>query len=150
MIRLRRLLVDYAVSNIGHMVNSVRLSWLSVVVRVYVGVALATVAVLAVLSGAGSSLATPEAWVHAVIVSVFAAVLPLRLRAAQKGRRSGLRALGIISGVLVLVNAVEAMVPGLFPAWMRVEMIGVAALMAFAVLLVAQVAVSLRHEVRAG
>jgi hypothetical protein len=93
---------------------------------------------------------TPEAWVHAVIVAVFAVVLPLRLRAAREGRRSGLRALGIISGVLVLVNAVEAVIPGLFPGWMRVEMIGVAALMAVAVLLVAQVAVAPRRDVRAG
>jgi hypothetical protein len=42
------------------------------------------------------------------------------------------------------------MTPGLLPAWMRVEMAGVAALMAFAVVLVAQVAVSPRHYVRAG
>lgn len=132
------------------MVNSAPVGWLSVVARVYVGVALVTVAVLAVLSGVGSSLATPEAWVHAVIVAVFAVVLPLRLRAAREGRRSGLRALGVISGVLVLVNAVEAVIPGLFPGWMRVEMIGVAALMAVAVLLVAQVALAPRRDVRAG
>jgi hypothetical protein len=131
------------------MVNSVRLSRLSVVVRVYVGVAVATVAVLAVLAGAGSSLATPDAWVHAVIVAVFAVVLPLRLRAAREGRRSGLRAVGIISGVLVLANAVEAMIPGLFPGWMRVEMVGIAALMALAVLLVVQAAVAPRHDVQA-
>ncbi len=132
------------------MVNSGRLSRLSVVVRVYVGVVAATVVVLAVLTGVGSSLATPDAWVHAVIVAVFAVVLPLRLRAARAGRRSGLRAVGIISGVLVLVNAVEAMIPGLFPAWMRIEMVGIAALMAFAVLLVAQIAVTTRSDVRAG
>ena len=132
------------------MVNNSRLDRLSVVVRVYVGLAVATVAVLAVLSGVGSSLATPEAWVHAVIVAVFAVVLPLRLRAAREGRRSGLRAVGIISGVLVLVNAVEAMIPGLFPGWMRVEMVGIAALMALAVLLVVQVAVAPRHDVGAG
>ena len=132
------------------MVNRGSLDRLSVVVRVYVGLALATVAVLAVLSGTGSSLATSDAWVHAVIVAVFAVVLPLRLRAAREGRRSGLRAVGIISGVLVLVNAVEAMIPGLFPGWMRVEMVGIAALMALAVLLVVQVAVAPRHDVRAG
>ena len=132
------------------MVNSGRLSRLSVVVRVYVGVVAATVVVLAFLAGVGSPLATPDAWVHAVVVAVFAVVLPLRLRAARAGRRSGLRAVGIISGVLVLVNAVEAMIPGLFPAWMRIEMVGIAALMAFAVLLAAQIAVTTRSDVRAG
>lgn len=126
------------------------MSRLSVVVRVYVGLALATVVALALLAGAGSSQATPEAWVHAVIVAVFAVVLPLRLRAAREGRSGGLRAVGIISGVLVLVNAVEATIPGLFPAWMRVEMVGIAALMAFAVLLVAQTAVATRSDARAG
>jgi hypothetical protein len=138
------------VSSIGRVVNSVRLGWVSVILRVYVGVAVATVVVLAVLSGFGSSLATQEAWVHAAIVAVFAVVLPLRLRAAREGRRSGLRAVGIISGVLVLVNAVEATIPGLFPAWMRVEMAAVAALMALAVLLVAQVVAASRHDVKAG
>jgi hypothetical protein len=144
------LLVDCSVSSIGRVVNSVRLGWVSVILRVYVGVAVATVVVHAVLSGVGSSLATQEAWVHAAIVAVFAVVLPLRLRAAREGRRSGLRAVGIISGVLVLVNAVEATIPGLFPAWMRVEMAAVAALMALAVLLVAQVVAASRHDVKAG
>ena len=46
------------------MVNSGGLGRLSVVVRVYVGVAVATVVVLAVLARVGSSLGTPEAWVH--------------------------------------------------------------------------------------
>ena len=41
------------------------------------------------------------------------------------------------------------MIPGLFPAWMRVEMGGIAALMAIAVVLVVQVALAHRHDVRA-
>jgi hypothetical protein len=86
------------------------------------------VVALAVLSGVAPRLATPEAWGHAVIVAVFAVVLPLRWRAARRGGTRGLRAVGIIAAVLAVVNAVEACLPA-FPAWMRVEMALVAVLM---------------------
>jgi len=71
---------------------------------------------------------------------VFAILLPLRLRAAAAGRRSGLRAVGIISGVLFVVNVVEALIPGFLPTWMRLEMAGVAVLMAVIVLLTVRAA----------
>jgi uncharacterized membrane protein YccF (DUF307 family) len=47
-------------------------------------------------------LASGHAWGHAIIVLVFAVLLPLRLRSAREGNRSGLRAVGTISGALVL------------------------------------------------
>lgn len=75
-----------------------------------------------------------------MIVAVFAVVLPLRLRSARAGNRGGLRAVGIISAVLFLVNVVEILIPGFLPAWMRIEMIGIAGLMALSVALVAQIA----------
>ena len=102
--------------------------------RVYVVVVLATVAALIVLSVVSPDRATPDAWVHAVIVAVFAAVLPLRWRAAARGSVAALRAVGLIAAALFLVNVVEAMWPGLFPVWMRIEMIGIAALMLAVVL----------------
>jgi hypothetical protein len=70
-----------------------------------------------------------------VIVAVFAVVLPLRLRAARAGRPGALRAVGIIAAVLLGVNVIEAMIPGLFPLWMRAEMIGIAVVMAAVILL---------------
>lgn len=95
----------------------------------YVILTVATLAALAVLAVADPPLATSEAWGHAVIVAVFAIVLPLRTRAALKGSHSGLRALTIIGCVLLVVNLVEAALPGVFPSWMRVEMLVIAAMM---------------------
>ncbi|MFJ1544215.1 hypothetical protein [Streptomyces sp. NPDC088246] len=98
-------------------------------VTAYVLVALGTLVALAVLAVAAPHLATDEAWGHAVIVAVFAIVLPVRTRAALKGSPSGLRALTIIGCVLLVVNLVEAALPGVFPAWMRGEMLVIAAMM---------------------
>ena len=114
------------------MVNSVlspRLASVWGVVCVYVVVALGTVAALIVLSTAAPALATAEAWGHAVVVAVFAIVLALRARVARTGSASGLRAVTIIGSVLLVVNLVEATLPGVFPPWMRVEMVGIAGLM---------------------
>lgn len=98
-------------------------------VALYVVVALGTLVALAVLAGTAPRLATDEAWGHALIVAVFAVVLPLRTRAAARGSVSGLRALTIIGVVLLVVNVVEAALPGVFPAWMRVEMVAIAVMM---------------------
>ena len=98
-------------------------------VGAYVVVALGTVVALAVMAAAAPALATDEAWGHAVVVAVFAVLLPLRLLAARRGSRRALTAVTVIAGVLVVVNVVEAALPGVFPAWMRVEMVAVAALM---------------------
>jgi hypothetical protein len=100
------------------------------VVRVYVTLTLATVVALAVLSAVTPRLATSEAWGHAVIVTVFAALLPLRLRAARRGSGRALRAATIIAVVLLVVNLIEAALPHAFPAWMRLDMVVVALLMA--------------------
>jgi len=118
-------------------------------VRTYAVVAVGTVVALAVLQAVDASLATSHAWGHALIVAVFAVLLPLRLRAARAGRRSGLRAVGIISGVLVAVNVVEASIPGFLPTWMRLEMVGVALLMVAIVSLVIRAAMRTRRSVSA-
>jgi hypothetical protein len=108
---------------------------LAAVITAYVVAALATVAVLAVLAAVAPSQAPDEAWGHAIVVAVFAVVLPLRLRAARRGSATARRAVAIICTVLVVVNAVEAVVPAGFPTWMRLEMVVLAVLMASAVLL---------------
>ena len=104
--------------------------------RAYLVVAVGTVGVLAVLSVTAPRLAPQEAWVHAVIVAVLAVLLPVRLRSARAGSVGALRAVGLIASALVLVNVVEATIPGFMPWWMKVEMLGVAALMAAVILLV--------------
>lgn len=67
---------------------------------------------------------------HAIIVTLFAVLLPLRLRAARRGSLGALRAVGLIASALFLVNVVEASIPGFVPVWMRLEMVGIAVLMA--------------------
>ena len=113
-----------------------RLRAMAIAIGIYVAIALGTAAALGILSATAPHLATRDAWVHAVIVAVFAVVLPLRLRAARAGSPGALRAVGIIAAVLFLVNVIEAMIPGLFPLWMRAEMIGIAVVMLAVTLLV--------------
>jgi hypothetical protein len=134
------LLIDRPVSNTDWVVNNVAspvLVRIRRLVAAYVVVVVATVAVLATLSAVAPELATDEAWGHALIVGVFAVLLPLRLRAAMHGSVRALRAVGFIAAALFLVNLIEALIPGLFPAWMRAEMVGIA-LMAGVILSVMQ------------
>ncbi|AMM19053.1 hypothetical protein AX769_01490 [Frondihabitans sp. PAMC 28766] len=93
-----------------------------------------TVVALVVLSITAPDRATANAWGHAIIVAVFAVVLPLRLRRAQSGGRGGIRAVGVIAATLLLVNVIEAVIPGFVPFWMRIEMVIVALLMVGVVL----------------
>lgn len=106
------------------------------VVWIYVAVVVGTIVALGILSAVAPRQAPTEAWVHAVIVAVFAVLLPLRARAARAGGRGALRAVGIIAAVLLVVNVVEALIPGLFPLWMRILMVVIALLMVTVVLLV--------------
>lgn len=99
------------------------------VLYAYVGLTVATLIALAVMSGLAPRLAPNEAWGHQVIVTIFAVVLPLRMRAARRGSAGAVRAVAIIAVVLGVVNLVEAALP-VFPGWMRVVMLVVAALMA--------------------
>ncbi|MCE0765003.1 hypothetical protein LWC35_19160 [Pseudonocardia kujensis] len=97
-------------------------------VRVYLAIAGATLAVLGVLAATAPARAPREAWGHAVISAVFGVVLPLR--AARRGNPGALRAVGLIASALLVVNVVEAGIPGFVLVWMRVEMVGIAVLMA--------------------
>jgi hypothetical protein len=124
------------------MVSNSALKIVAFAVRLYVVVTAATVLALAVMAVAAPHLATNHALGRAIVVAVFAVVLPLRLRAAIAGRRSGLRAVGLISATLFVVIVVEALIPGYFPTWMRVQMLGVVALMAVIVLLVTRAAIA--------
>lgn len=96
----------------------------------YVLLTIVSVLTLIVLSALGSDEATSDAWGHAVIVAAFSVLLALRLRAARRGSAPGLKAVGIIAVVLLVVNVVEAALPHAFPVWMRVEMLAVAIVMA--------------------
>ncbi|MGQ4512050.1 hypothetical protein [Streptomyces sp. DW26H14] len=115
------------------MANSVSmrpLGAVSVLIAVYASAMAATVAALAVMAaGVAPGQATREAWGHAVIVTVLAFVLVLRLRSARAGSAGAVKALGVVAAVLVVVNAVEAALPGAFPGWMRIEMAAIALLM---------------------
>lgn len=108
------------------------------VAGVYVVISLATLAAVAVLSAAAPHLATSEAWGHAVIVAGFAVLLPLRLRAARRGSVRALRASLVIAVVVLVVNVVEAALPGTFPVWMRIDMVVVAGTMLLLTLVLAR------------
>jgi hypothetical protein len=123
-------MVNIGTSEIAEASPSSGLRPVSVLVGSYVVLAAGTIVALITLEGTARHLATKEAWGHAVIVLVFAVLLPLRLRAARRGRADALRALAIIASALLVVNAVEAALPHAFPGWMRVEMVVIAVLMA--------------------
>jgi hypothetical protein len=123
--------IDRVVNNKGsEMSLPTGLQAASGVLGIYVAVTVGTIVALAVMSSAAPPLATREAWGHALIVAVFAIVLPLRMRAARRGSVRGLVAVAVIAAVLVVVNVVEAALPGAFPGWMRIEMVAIAVLMA--------------------
>lgn len=137
-----RLSGERAIVTIDCMVNSSAgvsrreiglVTWL---IAVYVGAAVATVGVLVALTVLAPAQATNEAWGHAVVVAVFAALLHVRWRAAKRGNARARTATGVIAAVLVVVNIVESAVPGFFPPWMRVEMLALAALMVAVALLI--------------
>jgi hypothetical protein len=111
----------------------VDLATASTVVRAYAALTVATVGALIVMSAVAPRLATANAWGHAVLVGIFVVLLPLRMRAARKGSTRALRAVGIMAVVLLVVNVVEATLPGAFPGWMRIEMGVIAVLMALLV-----------------
>lgn len=128
--------VDRLVSNVDRVVNNNAqratpevLRRVSLFVWIYIGVVAATLAVLALLSVVSPDDATSDGWGHAVIVGAFAVLLAVRMRAARRGDEGALKAVGIIASVLLAVNVVEALIPGFLPGWMRIEMIGIAALM---------------------
>jgi hypothetical protein len=119
-------------------VAAVRLGAMHRAVGAYAAVAFGTLAALAVMAAVAPHLATSEAWSHAAIVGVFAILLAMRARAARGGSASGLRAVIVIAGVLTAANLAEAAIPGLFPSWMRVEMLAVAALTLLVLVLAAR------------
>lgn len=121
---------------------SVRAS--GVLVWSYVVIVALTLVALLVLSAVAPPDASANAWGHAVVVAVFAVVLPLRLRGARAGKRVAVRALGLIAAVLFLVNVVEALIPSFVPGWMRLEMVVIAVLMVGIVLDVTRWAVRSR------
>lgn len=96
---------------------------------VYAALTALSIVLLVIFSAAAPSLATSDAWGHAIIVAVFAFVLPLRLRATRKNPTArNVRACVIIAAVLLAVNVAEAFLP-MFPGWMRGEMAVIVLLM---------------------
>jgi hypothetical protein len=106
-----------------------QLAWATRAVAVYVVLTIGTVVALVVMTLVAPQWATADAWWHAVIVAVFAILLPVRLHAARRGSRRALTVVIVAAAVLVVVNLLEAALPT-FPGWMRVEMVVTGGLMA--------------------
>ncbi|WZH36549.1 MAG: hypothetical protein PIR02_17620 [Microbacterium enclense] len=102
----------------------------SALVWAYVALVGLSLAALIVMSFVMPEWATTEAWVHMVIVAVFAVVLPRRMRRARQGQRGAVRAVGLIAAVLFVVNVVEVLLPSFVPTWMQIAMVVMAATMA--------------------
>ncbi|UNS97902.1 hypothetical protein MMF93_16540 [Streptomyces tubbatahanensis] len=113
-----------------------QLGAVSVLVGVYAAAMVGTVAALVVMASTAPKQATDEAWGHALVVTFFAILLLVRLRSARSGSTRAVRALGIIATAMLVVNLVEAALPGLFPGWMRVEMVAIALWMSVLLILV--------------
>lgn len=107
-----------------------RLGAVSVLITGYVAVMIGTLVALALMASVAPAQATEEAWGHGLVVAVFAVILPVRLRSARAGDARAVRALAIVAAVLLVVNLVEASLPGAFPEWMRIEMAVIALSMA--------------------
>jgi hypothetical protein len=86
----------------------------------------ATVGTLGVLAArhADAAFATDEAWGHAIVVLVFAALLVPAASRAAKGSRGAYRRLLIVSIVIPVVSVVLVALPHFLPAWMRIEQAG--------------------------
>ncbi|MFJ4434640.1 hypothetical protein [Streptomyces sp. NPDC088923] len=117
-----------------------QLGAVSVLVGVYAAAMVGTIVVLAVMASMAPEEATDEAWGHALIVMFFAILLLVRLRSARSGSTRAVRALGIIATAVLVVNLVEAALPGVFPGWMRVEMMAIALWMSVLLILVRRAA----------
>lgn len=132
--------VDRMANNNGTLSSErVNLGGATAIAGVYAVISLATLAALAVLAAVAPHLATSEAWGHAVVVAALAVLLPLRLRAARKGSVRALRAALVIALVILVANIAEAALPGIFPVWMRIDMVVTAGIMLLLTLVLAQV-----------
>ena len=87
---------------------------------VYLAATVVTLGFLAWKNG-DASLVTDEAWVHAIILLALAVVLVRVAKRAEAGSRRGYLRLRIVGLVVPLASLVEALIPGLFPTWMRIE-----------------------------
>jgi hypothetical protein len=108
---------------------------LIVLVGAYVGVALLGLLAVVLLRDDPAAV-TGAVWTRTVIVAASALLtLSFTLRAARGSRRALLR-LRIVSAVMVVAVVVIVALPGVFPAWMRIEQ-GVCGLLLLAVAVLA-------------
>ena len=101
---------------------------IQVLLVVYLAATVATIGVLAARH-ADQAFATDEAWGHAIVVLVFAALLVPAASRAARGSRGAYRRLLIVSIVLPVVSVVLVALPHLLPGWMRVEQAAYGALL---------------------
>ena len=102
-------------------------------VLLYLVATVATLVVMGVQHDAAT--VTQEAWVHGVIVLVFAVVLTGVAARVAAGSRAALVRLRVIGVVVPVVSIVLAVLPGVLPGWMRVEQAVYGALLAIVAVL---------------
>jgi hypothetical protein len=128
------LLLDHAAnflavwSNRRTIMISSRFRLIRVLLLVYLAATVATHAVLAVRRD-DTAFATDEAWGHAIVVLVFAALLVPAASRAARGSRGAYRRLLIVSIVIPVASVVLVALPHLLPEWMRIEQAAYGALL---------------------
>ncbi len=85
----------------------------------HVALSLAAVVIL-VVEQVGEDAPSTSAWVHGVIVAATAVLLLSFAIRASRGGPAGLRRLRISSSILGIALVVVVLIPGAFPAWMRI------------------------------
>jgi len=67
------------------------------------------------------TLVTDAVWVRATLVCASSLLTFAFARSAARGSRKGLLRLRIVAAVMLVAIAVVVALPGLFPAWLRIE-----------------------------
>ncbi|WP_211245971.1 hypothetical protein [Actinomadura oligospora] len=88
-------------------------------VGVYAGISVLTFAGL--VAYRNSSSVTQPVWVRLSIVAVSSLILFALTLRASRGSRGAFRRLRILSAVMLVAIVVIVSLPGMFPAWMRIE-----------------------------
>ncbi|MEV4146760.1 hypothetical protein AB0J40_24050 [Amycolatopsis sp. NPDC049691] len=70
------------------------------------------------------ALVTDAVWVRATLVAASSLLTFAFARGAARGSRKGLLRLRIVAAVMLVAIAVVVALPGLFPAWLRIEQAG--------------------------
>lgn len=86
----------------------------------YIGVTILTLVAIVVLSG-HHDLVNDDVWTRGVGAVISSLLLFRATRQAERGSRRAFNRLRIVSAIILVVLATIAILPGVYPAWMRID-----------------------------